>query len=121
MIQAINWAWENKMITGDIGPDGKPLKTFRPNDTVSRQETASMCWRIAGKPGAIDGGAAFDACPDKGTVQDYAVDALRWTASVDILSGVVIDDKKYLEPGNNAQRCEGAKIFTQLVSVLAKA
>ena len=117
---ALNWAYASGVMTGDTDPaTGAALNTFRPGDTVTRQELAIMVWRAAGSPGAADGGAAYAACADAGDEWEAAADALRWTASADVLSGSVEAGGTYLNASDDALRAHAAKIFVQALPYLA--
>jgi hypothetical protein len=111
---AVKWAADAGVTTG-YG-DG----TFRPEANITREELATMIWRTAGSPAAADGGTTYSACKDTASVSDFAVEALKWTASVDVLSGSTAADGKYVLPGNNALRAEAAKMFTQAYAYLVK-
>jgi hypothetical protein len=109
---AVKWARDNNITTGTSAT------TFSPNAYITRQDLATLIWRAAGEPAATDNGAAFAKCKDTAAVASYAVDALKWTASVDVLSGSDAADGKYVLPVNNALRSQAAKMFTQAYAYL---
>jgi subtilisin family serine protease len=111
---AVKWAVENGITTGISATK------FAPNESITREQLATFIWRAAGKPAATDGGAAYFKCKDTNKVSSWAVAALKWTASVDVLSGSVESDGKYVNPTNNTKRCEAAKMLTQAYSYLKK-
>ncbi len=112
---ALEWAYENGIIKGDDDPlTGKPTATFRPDDTVSRQELAIIIWRVAGEPAARDE-SSYWATADHGSEWITATAALKWTCEHDILSGVPDDvtGVKSLLPENDVVREQAAKIFVE--------
>ncbi len=111
---AVKWAVENGITTGISATK------FAPNEQITREQLATFIWRAAGEPTATDGGAAYFKCKDTKKVSSWAVAALKWTASVDVLSGSVESDGKYVNPTNNTLRCEAAKMLTQAYSYFKK-
>lgn len=77
--KAVAWAAEEGVILG-YG-DGS---AFGPNDPVTREQLATILWRLAGEP-ASDAG--LDAYPDAGDATAYAVEALEWAVENDVLMG----------------------------------
>ena len=99
---AVTWANASGIVTGY--EDG----TFRPNDSITREQMAVTMHRYAtykGRNMYSDSGL-FDAFPDKDEVSQYAVDALRWAATWNVING---SDGKIL-PQNTATRAQVAQI-----------
>lgn len=116
---AVSWAYGEGIITGDTDPvTGQPRHTFRPNDTISRQELAIMVWRAARSPEAADP-SAYMAAVDHGTEWGSATAALTWTAEQDILSGSIENGVAYLNPSSATLRGQAAKIFVSSLEFLA--
>lgn len=109
---AVNWAYANGYATGYTNGEGRLV--YAPNDSISRQDLAVLVWRVMGKPAPVDGGAAYASCADAGAEAAYATDALKWTASVDVLSGV---SGVYLDAYAPTLRCQGAKIFVSAAAL----
>ena len=113
-INALNWAYENGLTSGYTKANGEMANLFGPHDTVTREQLVTLVWRAAGAPVATSDDA-YRSCKDAGKESVFAVDALKWAASKDILTGSVEADGSYLKPTASTLRCEGAKVF-----VLAK-
>lgn len=75
---AVTWAANNGYANG-YG-DGR----FGPNDPVLRDELVTFLWRFAGSPKMTTNLSAYT---DGGKVLDWAQDAMRWAAGLNILSG----------------------------------
>ena len=101
---AVIWANANGIVTGfDNG-------TFQPGTNITREQMAVIMYRFAQGNGVyMDGGntSVYDAFPDKGSVSDFAVDAMRWAAANGIING---SDGK-LAPKATASRAQVAQII----------
>lgn len=89
--------------------DGK-----NPGNPISRQQLATMLWRLAGEPGAS---GSLNGFADGGSVADYARAAMAWATSNGILNG---DSAGNLNPGNNATRAHVAAMVARFSSYMAK-
>jgi len=109
---AVTWANTNGIVTGY--PDG----TFRPDDSITREQMAVTMYRYAAYKGRDMSapGAVFDAFPDRNEVSDYAVDPLRWAASWRVING---SDGKIL-PLNTATRAEVAQIILNYIDRIGR-
>lgn len=109
---AVTWANASNIVTGY--PDG----TFKPNDSITREQMAVTMYRYAAYKGRDMSatGAQFDAFPDKGEVSSYAVDALRWAASWRVING---SDGRIL-PHNTATRAEVAQIVLNYIERIGR-
>ena len=77
--EAVAWADEAGIIEG-YG-DGT---NFGPEDSVTREQLATILWRQAGEP---EGSGDLSGYPDGGDATDYAVPALEWAVDAGVLSG----------------------------------
>ena len=77
-----------------------------PERTLSREELVTMLWRAEGSPAAE---ADLSAFTDGETVSDWAVPAVRWAVSEDILKG----SSGKLNPSGTATRAEVASLLTR--------
>jgi len=103
--RAVTWAAENQVVGGYT--DG----TFRPNQSITRQEVAVMLYARAGRPvasGSLDGIFA-----DSSSVAKWATNAMVWAYQNQILSGERAGDDLYLRPKNNATRAQAAVMITR--------
>ena len=107
---AINWAYENGIMTGDTDTEGNQLFTMRPNDSVSRQEAATMIARYAAFCG-VDTSAdpsAYESAPDADAVLPFAQEAVAWCYENGIMTGDA--NTGYLMPQSSTTRAQMAKI-----------
>jgi hypothetical protein len=109
---AVTWANANGIVTGY--PDG----TFRPDDSITREQMAVTMYRYALYKGRDTSApnAVFDTFPDRGEVSDYAVAALRWAASWRVING---SDGRIL-PQNTATRAEVAQITLNYIDRIGR-
>ena len=77
-----------------------------PERTLSREELVTMLWRAEGSPAAE---ADLSTFADGETVSDWAVPAVRWAVSEDILKG----SSGKLNPSGTASRAEVASLLTR--------
>ena len=101
---AVIWANANRIVTGYED------STFRPDRSVTREEMAAIMHRYASHKGRdmlIPDTAAYDAFPDNDAVSAYAVAAMRWAVSREIIRG----SNGRLLPRNTATRAEVAQII----------
>lgn len=107
---AVNWAAEQGVVNGY--PDG----TFRPETPITRQEMATMLYRLAkAEKVEEDKLASF---PDAASVADWAKDAMNWAVSTEIVNGSTHDDKvNYLDPTATALRCQAAAVACRYLAL----
>lgn len=77
---AIVWATNNGYAKGY--PDG----TFRPNQSVTREEMVVFLWRAAGKPAGYNS-ISLNGYTDGWNVHDWGLSAVKWAVALNILSG----------------------------------
>uniref|UniRef100_UPI003D7EF932 S-layer homology domain-containing protein n=1 Tax=Butyricicoccus sp. TaxID=2049021 RepID=UPI003D7EF932 len=109
--RAVTWAAENHIVGGYT--DG----TFRPNQSITRQEVAVMLYSRAGRPavsGSLDGVFA-----DSSAVAGWAKNAMVWAYQNQILSGERVGDNLYLRPANHATRAQAAVMITRYAELAA--
>lgn len=92
---AVAWAQENGIMSGYSATQ------FAPNETVTREQMASIFWRNAGSPS----GAAALSFADTDEIAAYAQDAVAWAREAGILSG---KDGNRFDPKGAASRAEVA-------------
>ncbi len=76
----------------------------KPTVNITREQLVTMLYRYAGSPAA---NGSLDNFSDASTVSTYAVNAMQWAVSNDIVSG----SNSKLNPKNNATRAEVAAIL----------
>lgn len=108
----INWATENGIVSGLGG--GK----FGPNNSVTREQAATMLYNYAKRTGNDTSYSAsvYNSFPDTSAVSSYAVEPLKWATSQGIING---SDGK-LNPQGTATRAQIAAILHNAEKVLVK-
>ena len=113
---AVIWAQAQGVVTGF--PDG----TFRPNDSITREQLAAILYRYARTAGCdVSSGAALSGFPDGGEVLPYAVKPLGWAVGAELINGVGTDGKTYLQPSGNATRAQFATIISRYLAAIKPA
>ena len=102
--EAIRWAQSEGIVTGYSDT------TFGTNDSVTRQQLASILYRYAESMGqGFTGASMFYFNPaDSGDISDWAMEAMRWCYMEDILKG---DGSGALRPLDNVTRAETASML----------
>ena len=77
---------------------------FAPEDTITREQIATILWRSKGKP---TGTGDISMFRDATQISGYAFDAMRWAVNEGILNG----DSGKLKPIDSATRAEFACII----------
>lgn len=102
---AAAWCEANGVATG-YG-DG----TFRPDDSITREQMAAMLLRFVRYKGLDAGpGASLSKFQDAGQVQSYAREAVAWAVGEGLLQG---RENGKLAPGGTASRGETAVILSR--------
>ena len=100
---AVAWAQAEGLVEG-YG-DG----TFRPNQTMTRQELATVLYRYAEYKGLdVSQSADLSGYADAGRIQGYARPAMAWAVSVGLMEGT---SETTLSPAGGAQRCQLAALL----------
>ena len=110
--KAVAWASENGIVTG-YG-DGK----FGPNDTITREQLASILNRYAKYKGYdVTKTADLSAYTDASTISGWAAGAMKWANAEKLLNGRT---QTTLAPKGTATRAEAAKVLVTFVENVAK-
>ena len=96
---AVTWAAEEEIVSGY--EDGR----FAPNDPVTREQFAVMLWRYSGSPSASTENLTFN---DTASVRSYALEAMAWAVSNNIISGY---EGNWLAPSEYASRVQVAQML----------
>ncbi|MCL2153277.1 MAG: S-layer homology domain-containing protein [Oscillospiraceae bacterium] len=107
---AVSWAVENGVV------DGYEDGTFRPDDSITREQFASVIYRYALYNGinvqVSEYGISYN---DVGVVSSWAQDAMKWANASGLITGRVITN---LAPLATATRAEAATIMQRFIEVL---
>ncbi len=104
--EAIAWAAENKIVAG-YGNN-----RFGPEDSVTRQQLATILWHYAGSP---ESAGSLDKFTDGSKTAKYAVPALQWAVEQGIVSG---RGNGILDPTGKATRAEVAAMLMRYCETL---
>ena len=100
---AIAWAESTSVV------DGYEDGTFRPDESVTRQEFAQMLYNYAAYKGYdLTAEGDLTAFPDGDQVQEWALPAMRWANGNALING---HDDGTLEPGGTTTRAQAASIL----------
>ena len=114
--EPVSWCASVGIVTGYTG--GADKGKFCPDRSVTREELATMVYRFAVQQGVDTSGcdeSKFYATLDWRSVSSYAVTPLKWTAAMEIMSGVDYHNGTFgLEPQGTATRAQAAKVFSRL-------
>jgi len=103
--KAVAWAVANGIITGY--KNGK----FGVGDKITREQVATILYRYMGSPAITGAESILANFPDKGSVSEFAKDALAWANKNGIINGK--SDGK-LAPTATASRAEIATIVMRM-------
>ena len=119
-LDAVTWAADMKIING-YSENGALTGYFGPNDTVTRQDLATMMGRMADYAYGENVGQDYVSTdvtkmPDVDAVEEYAFPWLGWCYD----NGIMTGENGWLKPTDTAERCEMAKmtrVFCTLLGV----
>jgi hypothetical protein len=110
--EAVEWASENELI------DGYGEGKFGVNDSVTRQQLATILYRYAGLQGLdLTASGDLSGFTDGGETASWASDAMQWAVGAGILGG---NGDGTLDPTGTASRAEVAIMFRRLVALMVK-
>jgi hypothetical protein len=98
--KGMNWAKENGISDGS-----------NPQDSITREQLATMLYRYAGSPQTSGNVSAFN---DASKIDDYATTAMKWGVEMGLIQGM--GDGK-LAPLDTATRAEVAAILTRFTKI----
>lgn len=105
---AVAWAVENGIVTG-YGD-----RSFRPDNTVTREELAVLLYRYGGRTGwDMEAKADLSGFKDRAQISRYARDAMAWAKASGLISGT---DWGGLHPGGRASRAEVAAVLERILA-----
>lgn len=114
--EAVNWAKEKGVLTGDASTG---YTTVRAEDPVTRQELGCIMYRYATLCGADASGntaASYAAAPDASSVATWASEAMGWCYAHKVMTGDASTGN--LNPGDGATRAHMAKMVAVVVQSL---
>ena len=110
---AVAWASANGIVSG-YG-DG----LFGPNDTITREQMASILYRYAQyKDYDVTASNDLSGFTDVSSVNSYAASAMQWANAEDLITGV---SSTKLDPQGSAIRAQVASILMRFIQNIAQA
>lgn len=105
---AVNWAANVGVVNGFED------NTFRPNDTITREQLAAiLCNYAAWKGEDVSARAELSRYSDAAAISSWATDVMRWAVAENLISGVTTDE---LQPQGAATRAQVAAILQRFLS-----
>ena len=102
--RAVIWAANNGIV------NGVAKNTFAPDDSITREQIATMLYRYAGAEAAKED--KLSAFPDAAKTSDWAKEALNWAVASGLINGVAdANGTANLEPQATATRAQIATIL----------
>ena len=110
---AIKWAAEAGIVKGTSDT------TFSPEKSITREQIATILYRIVGEPAVEDKLAGFE---DGAKVSGYAKDAMNWAVENGVITGSLdtASGKTLLKPQASASRAQIAAIIDRSLVLLAE-
>lgn len=106
----VAWASANGIVSGYT--DG----SFRPNDTITREQMAAILYQYARFQGKLDSGRAdLSVFADFGAISSWAQEPMSWAVAKGLISGLSADT---LGPGGSTTRAQAAVILTAFSKAL---
>lgn len=109
---AVAWAAANGIVTGYGN------STFGPNDTITREQLASILYRYASyKKYDVSKRVNLGTFADAGKIHSYATESMSWANASGLISGV---GNAMLSPETGATRAQVAAILMRFCENIAK-
>lgn len=108
---AVAWAYENEIIYGTSDT------TFSPDDTLTREQLATIFYRYAGYKGFNRYITNIEHFPDYAEISSWAQTEFKWAYATFIIKGVPRDEVNILDPRGKATRAQVATILMRYCTV----
>ena len=114
---AIRWASSNRIA------EGYGNSVFGPNDTVTREQMATILWRYA-KYKDMDVSVGEDTnilnYADVFDIAEYAIPAMQWACGSGMIQGTEKNNMGYLDPRGDAVRSQSATMIYRFCTEIMK-
>lgn len=105
--EGIVWSYQNGVV------DGYGNGIFGPNDSISREQFATMLYRYAKFCGYdTSSSASLSQFKDAGSISQYALNAMKWAVAKGYINGT---SSTLLEPNGTATRAQCAAMMTRFM------
>ena len=114
---AIRWASANGVV------EGYGNGAFGPNDTITREQLATILWRYCKYKG-IDVSVGEEtnilSYEDAFDVSSWAMEAMQWACGSGMIQGIDKNNSRYLDPQGNADRSQSATMIFRFCTEIQK-
>ncbi len=111
----INWAFEYEIV------NGMTATTFAPDETVTREQIATILYRYAKYDKAnVSQKKSLSSFSDGDKVSDWAKEAMEWAYASGLINGNSINGTVLLDPQGAATRAQIATILMRYVKMTAE-
>lgn len=111
----VGWASANGIVSGY---GGNETGTFGPENSITREQLATILYRYAEKEGYdTDERGDLSAFTDREEISSYAADTLSWAVGVGLISGM---GNGRLDPGGSATRAQVATMLMRFCENVAE-
>ena len=114
---AIRWA-SSKGIAEGYGDS-----VFGANDTVTREQMATILWRYAKYKGidvSVGENTNILSYADAFDIAEYAIPAMQWACGSGVIQGIAQNNTVYLEPQGDAVRSQSAAMIYRFCTEITK-
>lgn len=112
---AVDWAQSTGIVSGY---GGNETGTFGPENSITREQLATILYRYAEKTGADTAPRGdLSGFSDAGDISDYARDSMAWAVGVGLVSGM---GDGTIAPAGSATRAQVATILTRYCQNIAE-
>ncbi len=115
--EAIRWAQSTGVV------EGYSAEKFGPNDTITREQMATIMWRYAKDNGydvSVGENTNILSYDDAFDVADWAMPAMQWSCGAGLIKGIESGNTMDLEPQGNATRAQVATILQRFCENVAE-
>ena len=107
----VTWASKMEIVTGYSDTD-----LFGSEDTINREQLATMLYRYAWSMGCVDTTIRCDysSYPDADAVNDFASEAMKWAIGIGLITG----DQGYLNPQGEVNRAVCATMISRFSDLI---
>ncbi len=110
--KAVAWAKRNEIVNGVSETE------FAPDQEITREQMATILYRYAKSLGVdttVDEDTNIFSYADSNMISEYAISAIQWAASAEIMKG---NSDGTFAPLNSATRAELATVFVRIAELL---
>ena len=106
--EAIRWAQSVGIV------EGYNDDAYGPNDSITREQLASILWRYAKYKGydvSVGEETNILSYEDAFSVSEWAIEAMQWACGAGLIHGIELNNTMYLAPKGDAIRSQSATVI----------